>query len=66
MMPMLRTFLARWTTKLRYLKSDKQAKPEKPQVALPMRPDLPLRERSRAAVAVPAQINGSQMGSGKL
>lgn len=63
---MLKTYIARWAAKLRYLKADKQAKLEKPQVALPMRPDLPLRERSRAAVAVPAQINGSQMGSGKL
>ncbi len=63
---MLRTFLARWTAKLGCSKSDKQAKSRKQQVALPMRPDLPLRERSRAAVAVPAQINGSQMGSGKL
>lgn len=40
--------------------------PDDAQVALPRRADLPLRVRSRSLVAVPAQISGARMGSGKL
>lgn len=47
-------------------KQQKVGLPERPQVALPVRADLPLRARSRSLVAVPAQITAARMGSGKL
>lgn len=52
----------------RFRKSEKPAvkAQDQPQVALPLRADLPLRERSRSLVAVPAQINGARMGSGQF
>lgn len=37
-----------------------------PQLAMPQRVDLPLRERSHATAALPANINGAHMGTGKL
>lgn len=36
------------------------------QLALPQRVDLPLRERSHATAALPANISGAHMGTGKL
>jgi hypothetical protein len=58
--------LTQWIFRLRKPHADDPIRPEHPQVALPLRADLPLRERSRALVAVPAQITGARMGSGKL
>uniref|UniRef100_A0A7C1PDL4 Uncharacterized protein n=1 Tax=Agrobacterium albertimagni TaxID=147266 RepID=A0A7C1PDL4_9HYPH len=64
-MIMIREMVTRWLTHMRKPKRDTASK-EHRQVALPLRADLPLRERSRSLVAVPAQINGARMGSGKF
>lgn len=62
---MIREMIAKWFDKVRRPKAQAETQPGHPQVALPLRADLPLRERSRSLVAVPAQINGACMGSGK-
>jgi hypothetical protein len=62
---MIREMIAKWLDKVRRPKAQAETQPDHPQVALPLRADLPLRERSRSLVAVPAQINGACMGSGK-
>lgn len=63
---MIRKMLAGWLTRLRPSKRPELGLPKNAQVAPPLRVDLPLRERSRALVAVPAQVSGARMGSGKL
>lgn len=63
---MMRKTISGWLSWIRKTKQQKVGLPERPQVAMPVRADLPLRERSRALVAVPAQITGARMGSGKL
>ena len=50
---MIREMVTRWLTHMRKPKRDTASK-EHRQVALPLRADLPLRERSRSLVAVPA------------
>ena len=57
---------AEWLSRMHNPKQQKVGLPERPQVALPVRADLPLRARLRSLVAVPAQITGARMGSGKL
>lgn len=63
---MIKRMITEWLKQMRMRKDSRSADHEHPQVALPLRADLPLRERSRALVAVPAQINGARMGSGKF
>lgn len=62
---MISRLFTQWLQRFRKPKEQENG-PEHPQVALPLRADLPLRERSRSLVAVPAQINGACMGSGKF
>ena len=58
-----RTIRQRWS---RLGKSEAHDKlPENSQIALPERADLPLRERARQHVAVPARLDGGWMGSGR-
>ncbi|MFN3501893.1 MAG: hypothetical protein ACK4ZJ_06515 [Allorhizobium sp.] len=64
-MMMIREIVTKWLAHMRKPKRDTVSK-EHRQVAMPLRADLPLRERSRSLVAVPAQINGARMGSGKF
>lgn len=61
---MMREKSAEWLSRMHKPKQQKVGLPARPQVALPVRADLPL--RSRSLVAVPAQITGARMGSGKL
>lgn len=63
---MFRKLLKGLLSRLRKPGRPKTRLPDDAQVALPRRADLPLRERSRALVAVPAQISGARMGSGRL
>lgn len=63
---MLRKMFSQFFSRIRRRRTPHTGLPENPQVALPLRADLPLRERSRSLVAVPAQINGARMGSGKF
>ncbi len=63
---MIRKILNRWLERRSKPQSPVEPGPERRQVALPLRADLPLRERSRSLVAVPAQINGARMGSGEF
>lgn len=63
---MIKRMITKWLMHMRTRKVTRAADHEHPQVALPLRADLPLRERSRSLVAVPAQITGARMGSGKL
>ena len=65
-MKMIKRTITKWLKNLPWRKGTRSADHEHPQVALPLRADLPLRERSRALVAIPAQINGARMGSGKF
>ena len=63
MWQLLKKVRDRW---FRFAAVDSQEKPpEKSQIALPERADLPLRERSRQLVAVPARLDGGWMGSGR-
>ncbi len=63
---MIRKLVIRLISRLRKPRSPTIGLPDDAQVALPRRADLPLRERSRSLVAVPAQVNGARMGTGKL
>ncbi|SIP98622.1 hypothetical protein SAMN05880561_101608 [Rhizobium sp. RU33A] len=65
-MNMITKIITKLLAQVRKPKHSSTAIKEHPQVALPLRADLPLRERSRALVAVPAQINGVCMGSDKF
>lgn len=65
-MNMIRKIVTRLLAQVRKPKPSSTAVKEHAQVALPLCADLPLRERSRALVAVPTQINGARMGSGKF
>lgn len=65
-MNMITKIMTRLLAQVRKPKPSGTAVKEHPQVALPLRADRPLRERSRALVAVPAQINDARMGSGKF
>jgi hypothetical protein len=55
-------FLARWTKR----RQERPIVAKTVQLALPHRVDLPLRERSRGGVALPANISGAHMGTGKF
>lgn len=63
---MIRKIVTGLFSRLRKPRRSETGLPDDAQVALPRRADLPLRERSRSLVVVPAQINGARMGSGKL
>jgi hypothetical protein len=63
---MIREKIAAWLARLRKPRQFETGQLDHPQVALPLRADLPLRERSRSMVTVPAQISGARMGTGKL
>ena len=63
---MIRKFLNGLFSRVRKVRRPDTGPTDDAQVALPRRADLPLRERSRSLVAVPAQINGACMGSGKF
>lgn len=63
---MIRKLLAVLLPRLNKPRRPNTGLPDDAQVAVPRRADLPLRERSRLLVAVPAQITGARMGSGKF
>lgn len=65
-MTMIQKLVTKLLSRLRKARSPAIGLPEDAQVALPRRADLPLRDRSRSLVAIPAQINGARMGTGKL